>query len=174
MFKHAVRYVDDGDDYHYSDTKEDFIYYIEQRKGEMFWTGVKKPVYDKLIDYVKRNWKDDCKGIEEFTSEYIYECDGVPGGLTPADVGGMGAIYFPGPEGVPGSGDLPMPTGHVYTQIAPFDTFLKERKKKKNKKKKFRKEDEPCVHSPNAKVYDYVDDYREYVDRTYNNVDKRK
>ena len=173
MFKHAIRYVDDGDDYHYSDTKEDFIYYIEQRKGEMFWTGVKKPVYDKLIDYVNRNWKDDCKGIEEFTSEYIYECDGVPGGLTPADVGGMGAIYFPGPEGVPGSGDLPMPTGHVYKQIAPFDTFLKERKKKKNKKKKFRKEDEPCVHSPNAKVYDYVDDYREYVDRTYNNMDRK-
>ena len=174
MFWHAVRYVDDNDDYYYSDTKEDFIYYIEQRKGEMFWAGVKGPVYDKLIDYVKRNWKDDCKGIEEFTSEYIYECDGVPGGLTPADVGGMGAIYFPGPEGVPGSGDLPMPTGHVYKQIAPFDTFLKERKKKKNKKKKFRKEDEPCVHSPNAKVYDYVDDYRDYVDRTYNNVDKRK
>ena len=174
MFKNAVKYSKyDDEGYTYDDNKEDFIFFIEKRKGEMFWTGVKKPVYDKLIDYVKRNWKDDCKGIEEFTSEYIYECDGVPGGLTPADVGGMGAIYFPGPEGVPGSGDLPIPTGHVYKQIAPFDTFLKERKKKKNKKKKFRKEDEPCVHSPNAKVYDYVDDYREYVDRTYNNMGRK-
>jgi hypothetical protein len=48
------------------------------------------------------------------------------------------------------------------------------RRPKKNKKKKFRKEDEPCVHSPNAKVYDYVDDFRDYVDRTYNNMDRRK
>jgi hypothetical protein len=101
------------------------------------------------------------------------ECDGVPGGLTPADVGGMGPAYFPGPNGEPGSGDLPMPTGHVYQQVAPFSGFIKMKKSKK-KKKKFRKEDEPCSHSPNAKVYDYVDDYREYVDRTYNNVDKRK
>jgi len=52
--------------------------------------------------------------------------------------------------------------------------FLKQIKKKKKKSKKFRKEDEPCVHSPNAKVYDYVDDFREYVDRTYNQMDRRK
>jgi hypothetical protein len=104
----------------------------------------------------------------------LVECEGVPGGLTPADVGGMGPAYFPGPNGEPGSGDLPSPTGIVYKQVAPFDTFIKMRRPKKNKKKKFRKEDEPCVHSPNAKVYDYVDDFREYVDRTYNNIDRIK
>ena len=175
MFKNAVKtskYDDDG--YQYSDTKEDFIFYIQQRKGEMFWTGVKEDTYDKLLDYVERKWDDNCKGIDDFSSVYIYECEGVPGGLTPADVGGMGAAYFPGPNGEPGSGDLPMPTGKVYQQVAPFGIFIKERKKKGKKKKKFRKEDEPCVHSPNAKVYDYVDDYREYVDRTYDMVNKRK
>ena len=99
-------------------------------------------------------------------------CDGVPGGATPANVGGMGAAYFPGPNGEPGSGDLPMPTGKVYQQVAPFGIFIQAKKGKK-RKKKFRKEDEPCVHSPNAKVYDYVDDYREYVDRTYNNMDRK-
>ena len=112
----------------------------------------------------------DCYMDDPFKTN---ECEGVPGGLTPVDVGGMGAAYFPGPNGEPGSGDLPMPTGRVYQQVAPFSGFIKMKKSKK-KKKKFRKEDEPCSHSPNAKVYDYVDDYREYVDRTYNNVDKRK
>ena len=175
MFKHNMTYADDEeDDYYYSDTKEDFIMYIEQRKGEQFWAGVEDDTYDKLIAYVNKKWDDKCKGIDDFTSEYIYECEGVPGGLTPADVGGMGAAYFPGLNGEPGSGDLPMPTGHVYQQVAPFAAFIKERKKKGKKKKKFRKEDEPCVHSPNAKVYDYVDDYREYVDRTYDMVNKRK
>lgn len=176
MFKNAVRvskYKDDEEGYDYSDSKEDFIYYIEKRKREMFWTGVVKDVYDEIIDYVNKKWTDDCKGIDEFISEYIYECDGVPGGLTPADVGGMGAITFPGADGTPGSGDIPMPTGHVYQQVAPFGIFIRTKKGKK-RKKKFRKEDEPCAHSPNAKVYDYVDDYREYVDRTYNNMDKRK
>ena len=99
-------------------------------------------------------------------------CDGVPGGITPANVGGMGEISFPGPNGEPGSGDLPMPTGKVYQQVAPFGIFIQAKKGKK-RKKKFRKEDEPCSHSPNAKVYDYVDDYREYVDRTYNNMDRK-
>ena len=175
MFKNAVRvskYKDDDEGYDYSDSKDDFIYYIEQRKGEMFWTGVKEDVYDKIIDYVNKKWTDGCKGIDEFISEYIYECDGVPGGITPADVGGMGAITFPGADGTPGSGDIPMPTGHVYQQVAPFGIFIRAKKGKK-RKKKFRKEDEPCAHSPNAKVYDYVDDYREYVDRTYDNMDRK-
>ena len=107
--------------------------------------------------------------------EGLDECDGVPGGLTPGDVGGMGAITFPGPDGTPGSGDLPSPTGKVYQQVAPFGIFVNSLygKRKKKKKKKFRKEDEPCVHSPNAKVYDYVDDFRDYVDRTYNIMDRR-
>ena len=52
-------------------------------------------------------------------------CDGVPGGATPASVGGMGAMYFPGPNGEPGSGDIPMPTGKVYQQVAPFGLFVK-------------------------------------------------
>ena len=156
------------------DGQEGFIDYILERKKEHFWNAPDE-VYDKLIKFVKDNW-GDCTGIQEFMDKYlsnINECDGVPGGLTPADVGGMGPAYFPGPNGEPGSGDLPMPTGHVYHQVAPFGVFIKELKKKK-KKKKFRKEDEPCSHSPNAKVYDYVDDYREYVDRTYTMMNRRK
>jgi secreted trypsin-like serine protease len=51
--------------------------------------------------------------------------------------------------------------------------FLKGMKKKK-KKKKFRIEDEPCAHSENPPIYSHVDDFRDYVDRTYNNIDRRK
>lgn len=159
----------------WKNTCDNFIKYIERRKEEDFWTKISDEAYDKVIRFVQKNW-GDCTGIQEFMDKYlsnINECDGVPGGLTPADVGGMGPAYFPGPNGEPGSGDLPSPTGIVYKQVAPFDSFIKIRKQKK-KKKKFRKEDEPCVHSPNTKVYDYVDDFRNYVDRTYNNIDKKK
>ena len=168
---------------HYDDTCKDFVKYIDRRRGEHLITDgsgklVSDKTYFKIMKFVKDNW-NDCVGIQEFVDKYLNdlnECDGVPGGLTPADVGGMGAAYFPGPNGEPGSGDLPMPTGKVYHQIAPFGVFIKERKRKKKGKKykKFRKEDEPCVHSPNAKVYDYVDDYREYVDRTYDIVNRMK
>ena len=159
---------------------EGLIKYIEDRRDENMFINVGD--YNKIIRYIKKNWDeldmdtyikkwicspDVMKGIK------IVECDGVPGGATPANVGGMGAAYFPGPNGEPGSGDLPSPTGIVYHQVAPYTTFLKQIKKKKKKTKKFRKEDEPCVHSPNAKVYDYVDDFREYVDRTYNQMDRR-
>ena len=151
-----------------------FIDYILEKKKEHFWNDTPDEAYDKVIRFVQKNW-GDCTGIQEFIDKYlsnINECDGVPGGLTPVDVGGMGPAYFPGPNGEPGSGDLPSPTGIVYKQVAPFDTFIKIKKQKK-KKKKFRKEDELCAHSPNAKVYDYVDDFRDYVDRTYNNIDKK-
>ena len=154
---------------------DSFIKYIEILKEEHFWTNVSDEAYDKVIRFVQKNW-GDCTDIQEFMDKYlsnINECDGVPGGLTPADVGGMGPAYFPGPNGEPGSGDLPSPTGIVYKQVAPFDSFIKIRKQKK-KKKKFRKEDEPCVHSENPPIYSYVDDFRDYVDRTYNNIDKRK
>ena len=157
-------------------TCDNFIKYIERRKEEHFWTSVSDEVYDKVIRFVQKNW-GDCTGIQEFMDKYlsnINECDGVPGGLTPADVGGMGPAYFPGPNGEPGSGDLPSPTGIVYKQVAPFDTFIKIRKQKKKKKKKFRIEDEPCAHSKNPKIYDHVDDFRDYVDRIYSNIDKRK
>ena len=156
-------------------TCDNFIKYIERRKEEHFWTNVSDEAYDKVIRFVQKNW-GDCTGIQEFMDKYlsnINECDGVPGGLTPADVGGMGPAYFPGPNGEPGSGDLPSPTGIVYKQVAPFDSFIKIRKQKK-KKKKFRKEDEPCVHSENPPIYSHVDDFRDYVDRTYNNIDKKK
>ena len=156
-------------------TCDDFIKYIERRKEEHFWTSVSDEVYDKVIRFVQKNW-GDCTGIQEFMDKYlsnINECDGVPGGLTPADVGGMGPAYFPGPNGEPGSGDLPSPTGIVYKQVAPFDSFIKIRKQKK-KKKKFRKEDELCVHSENPPIYSHVDDFRDYVDRTYDNIDKKK
>ncbi len=153
-----------------------FIDYILEKKKEHFWNDTPDETYDKAINFVKNNW-GDCTGIQEFIDKClnnINECDGVPGGLTPADVGGMGPAYFPGPNGEPGSGDLPSPTGIVYKQVAPFDAFIKIRKQKKKKKKKFRIEDEPCAHSKNPKIYNYVDDFRDYVDRTYNNIDKRK
>ena len=161
---------------------EGLIKYIEDRRDENLFTNVGD--YDKIIKYIKKNWdkldmdtyikKWICSPDVMKGNQKIVECDGVPGGLTPTYVGGMGPAYFPGPNGEPGSGDLPSPTGIVYKQVAPFDTFIKMRRPKKNKKKKFRKEDEPCVHSPNAKVYDYVDDFRDYVDRTYNNIDRIK
>ena len=158
---------------------EGLIKYIEDRRDENLFTNVGD--YEKIIRYIKKNW--DRLDMDTYIKKYIcspsvmkgkkiVECDGVPGGATPANVGGMGSAYFPGPNGEPGSGDIPMPTGKVYQQVAPFGIFIRAKKGKK-KKKKFRKEDEPCVHSPNAKVYDYVDDYREYVDRTYNNMDRK-
>ena len=156
-------------------TCDNFIKYIERRKEEHFWTSVSDEAYDKVTRFVQKNW-GDCTGIQEFMDKYlsnINECDGVPGGLTPADVGGMGPAYFPGPNGEPGSGDLPSPTGIVYKQVAPFDSFIKIRKQKR-KKKKFRKEDEPCIHSENPPIYSHVDDFRDYVDRTYDNIDKKK
>ena len=152
-----------------------FIDYILEKKKEHFWNDTPDEAYDKVIKFVKNNW-GDCTGIQEFIDKCLYninECDGVPGGLTPADVGGMGPAYFPGPNGEPGSGDLPSPTGIVYKQVAPFDSFIKIRKQKK-KKKKFRKEDEPCVHSENPPIYSHVDDFRDYVDRTYNQIDRKK
>ena len=159
----------------WKNTCDSFIKYIERRKEEDFWTKISDEAYDKVIRFVQKNW-GDCTDIQEFMDKYlsnINECDGVPGGLTPADVGGMGPAYFPGPNGEPGSGDLPSPTGIVYKQVAPFDSFIKIRKQKK-KKKKFRKEDELCVHSENPPIYSHVDDFRDYVDRTYDNIDKKK
>ena len=159
---------------------EGLIKYIEDRRDENMFTNVGD--YNKIIRYIKKNW--DKLDMDTYIKKWIcspdvmkgtkiVECDGVPGGLTPADVGGMGEISFPGPDGTPGSGDIPMPTGVVYHQVAPFGLFIKDLKKKK-KKKKFRIEDEPCAHSKNSKTYNYVDDFRDYVDRTYNNIDKRK
>lgn len=159
---------------------EGLIKYIEDRRDENMFTNVGD--YNKIIRFIKNNWDnlDMDKYIKKrictpdiMNGKKLVECEGVPGGLTPADVGGMGAAYFPGPNGEPGSGDLPSPTGVVYHQVAPYTMFLKGQKKKK-KKKKFRIEDEPCAHSKNSKTYDYVDDFREYVDRTYNNIDRRK
>ena len=165
--KHTLKRIDGCDG---------FIDYILEKKKEHFWNDTPDEAYDKAIKFVKNNW-GDCTGIQEFIDKClnnINECDGVPGGLTPADVGGMGPAYFPGPNGEPGSGDLPSPTGIVYKQVAPFDAFIKIRKQKKKKKKKFRIEDEPCAHSKNPKIYDHVDDFRDYVDRVYSNIDKRK
>ena len=183
MFRNAVRVSSDPRNpvsYHYDDTCDGFVIYITRRKEEQRSTYhgevVGRKVYDKIIKFVEKNW-GDCKGIQDFMDKYLNglnECDGVPGGVTPGCIGGMGPACFPGADGTPGSGDLPSPTGIVYQQVAPFSIFIKDWKKKKKKKKKFRKEDEPCVHSPNKKVYNYVDDYREYVDRTYNNIDRRR
>ena len=176
----------------YKHTLKDCLKYIDILNDNGF-TNVDFP---KLKRYIEANWEKDPmiqkiiqwtadgKNSKEIDQEIrnasknneiwdLNECDGVPGGITPADVGGMGPAYFPGPNGEPGSGDLPSPTGIVYHQVAPYTMFLKGQKKKK-KKKKFRIEDEPCAHSKNSKTYNYVDDFREYVDRTYNNIDRRK
>ena len=99
------------------------------------------------------------------------EC-GASGCLTFGDVSGMGDIILPGDnpnngyDGVRGSGDLPMPSAGVYTQVAPL-TLIKKKKYKNKKKKK-------PHHTPNPSMYDYVDDYLDYVDRTYKTIDKLK
>lgn len=100
----------------------------------------------------------------------IKECEGVPGGLTFGDVSGMGDIRFPVENGNPqGSGDLPKPSGHVYKQIMPFDSFVKspdwkKRKKRKNKKEPM-KDSSYYKHSPNPSVYKHVYDFKEYIKR---------
>lgn len=98
----------------------------------------------------------------------IIECEGVPNGVTPANVGGMGAIALPGECGLKGSGDLPSPSGKVYNQILPFDSFIKSNWKKK-KRKKYKKPNTPdspyYEHSPNPDVYKYVYDFKQYMDK---------
>ena len=110
---------------------------------------------------------------------YVTECTGVQGGATPANVGGMGDIVLPGGEpgsGSPGSGDIPLPspTGKVYTQVQPFDQFIKKNLKngkiKKSKRKRRLEKNSDAEHTPNAPVYDYVDDFRTYAQRTQNNL----
>ena len=158
---------DDAEEEYYTDSNPKYNEYTgEDFEADEWWDaayGIRKvKIYCR--EHSKTNesiWSD----MQDKYLSNINECDGVPGGLTPADVGGMGSAYFPGPNGESGSGDLPSPTGMVYHQVAPFDSFVKIRKPKKKKKKKFRIEDEPCAHSKNPKVYDYVDDFREYVDR---------
>ena len=160
-----------SDDDSYAILLSDFIDFIKDCANS---TRILKYKFDmnSFIDYVKDNWEDGY-GIEGVIFEMINknECDVASpnGGLVFGDVAGMGPITFPGECGENGSGDLPMPSGRVYQQVAPFSTF---KKLKWKKKKKFRKSDEPCSHSPNKPVYNYVDDYRDYVDRTYNKVDK--
>ena len=165
---------DDAEEF-YTDNNPKYNEYTgEDFEADEWWDaayGIRK-VKIYCHEHSKTNesiWSD----MQDKYLSNINECDGVPGGLTPADVGGMGPAYFPGPNGEPGSGDLPSPTGIVYKQVAPFDSFIKIRKQKK-KKKKFRKEDEPCVHSENPPIYSHVDDFRDYVDRTYDNIDKKK
>ena len=99
----------------------------------------------------------------------INECEGgAPGAITFGDIAGMGDITFPGElgEGEPGSGDLPLPSGKLYKQVAPFDTFLKSKKKRKKLKKQ--------KHTSNTPHYAYVDDFKTYVERTYKKMDKFK
>lgn len=106
----------------------------------------------------------------------INECDSVApnGGLTFGDVAGMGEIKFPGEnpnngyDGERGSGDLPLPSGRVYTQVAPFGVFKKMGWEKRKRKKK------SPYHTPNPPMYNYVDDYLDYVERTYKQMDKMK
>ncbi len=166
---------DDAEEEYYTDNNPKYNEYSgEDFEADEWWDaayGIRK-VKIYCHEHSKTNesiWSD----MQDKYLSNINECDGVPGGLTPADVGGMGPAYFPGPNGEPGSGDLPSPTGIVYKQVAPFDTFIKIKKQKK-KKKKFRKEDELCAHSENPPIYSHVDDFRDYVDRTYDDIDKKK
>lgn len=98
------------------------------------------------------------------------ECEGgVPNGITPDCVSGMGPIRFPGEGGIEkGSGDLPLPSGRVYKQIQPFDSFIKHRKKKrkKNPVKEISPDSPYYKHSPNPPVYKYVYDFKEYCRKT--------
>lgn len=94
----------------------------------------------------------------------IIECDGVPGGITPDCVSGMGPIRFPGENGIErGSGDIPLPSGKLYRQVMPFDTFIKTKKKKKKYKKDISPDSSYYKHSPNPDVYKYVYDFKEYI-----------
>ena len=105
----------------------------------------------------------------EEINKNINECEGgAPGAIAFGDIAGMGAITFPGElgEGEPGSGDLPLPSGKLYKQVAAFDTFLKSKRKHKKLKKQ--------KHTPNSPHYTYVDDFKTYVERTYNKIDKNK
>lgn len=103
-------------------------------------------------------------------SNFISECDVPTNCITPANVGGMGSITFPGECGHLGSGDIPSPTGHVYTQVLPYDSFLKSPHWKKKKKKKHVKPNTPdspyYEHSPNPKHYNYVYDFKEYMEKS--------
>ena len=108
------------------------------------------------------------------SNKNINECEGgVPGGITPDLVGGMGSIELPGDnpnngyDGIKGSGDIPKGSGHVYKQIMTYDTFIKLpewKKKKKNKNKKEMTPDSPYYkHSPNPPEYSHVYDFKEYI-----------
>ena len=114
----------------------------------------------------------------------IDECDGVPGGITPDCVGGMGAIEFPGDnpnngyDGVRGSGDLPLPSKKIYKQIMTYDTFVKTKtpKKKKGEQKQFKTKNE----SPDSPYYpqmksspyykNFVYDFKTYIKKSKENI----
>ena len=188
VFKFSCEvYYDDGNEVSVSN----FIRYLRDMRNARKY-GLRGFDIIELIDVSREYWSDiedmihsiidsldgeEERVIDDISSwasgEFVGEdCGGVPGGMTPSCVGGMGEITFPG-DGTPGSGDVPSPTGKVYYQVAPFGLF-ETGKKKRKKRKKFRKKDEPCTYGDNPPVYKYVDDFREYVDRTYNNMDRRK
>lgn len=86
----------------------------------------------------------------------------------------MGAISLPGELGDKGSGDLPSPTGKVYKQVMPFDSFVKSPEWKKRKKKKHVQTtpDSPYYkHSPNPPEYKHVYDFKEYIKRVKEELD---
>lgn len=125
------------------------------------WDSVLCDALGELSSYtdIYRNGKiDEC------------DCCAPNGGITLSDVAGMGDIYFPS-NGHSGSGDLPLPSGKLYTQVMPFHTFVKIPKSKKKKKRKLEKHSDG-EHSPNPPIYKYVDDFRTYVQRTFPDVQK--
>lgn len=83
----------------------------------------------------------------------LKECDGCSpnGGLVSGDISGMGEITFP-EDGNPGSGDIPLPSGHLYRQIAPFSEFVRKRKKKKGTKSE-------------TSVFNSLEDFETYISK---------
>lgn len=106
------------------------------------------------------------------------ECEGgVPGGITPDQVGGMGAIEFPGDnpdngyDGVRGSGDIPLGSGvsKPYKQIMTYDTFVKTKKKKQNKftTKNETPDSEYYPRQKSSPYYkDFVYDFKTYIKKS--------
>ena len=131
------------------------------------WNTSNVESFDDMFKYCPAPYKV----IDNKIVKTMNEC-GASSCLTFGDVSGMGDIILPGDnpnngyDGVRGSGDLPMPSAGVYTQVAPL-TLIKKKKYKNKKKKK-------PHHTPNPSMYDYVDDYLDYVDRTYKTIDKLK
>jgi hypothetical protein len=124
-------------------------------------------IYQTYI-YIENKKVINTKNRLPIKMKEIDECDVAPVGCNVlGDLPGMGPIEFPH-DGKPGSGDIPMPSGKLYYQVQPFDSFVKDphwKKRKKMKKKKNTPDSEIYKHSPNPSVYKYVYDFKTYMEK---------